>query len=392
LPGRAVRIQYPLRINFIADQGGDVSAKKTDKERARELKVAIAAAAASIGGTVKLMEVCGTHTVALFRHGIRSLLPETISLLSGPGCPVCVTSVKDVDIALALAAREDAVLCTFGDMMRVPGGKGSLFDAKASGADVRIVYSPLDALKMATDEPSKKVVFFATGFETTSPLVAATVMNASREGTGNFYLHTVHKLVPPALDILLGSGEVDIDGFILPGHVCSITGTGPFEFLTGKYNKPSVVTGFGAIDILEGILMVLKGIAEGMDGVGIQYGSVVKAGGNPRAMETLSEVFEPADAYWRGIGSLPLSGLGLREPYAKMEASGKGGLIDIKEVPDHPEPRGCSCGEVLKGLKIPADCPLFGRTCTPQKPVGACMVSAEGSCAAYFKYGGHGAG
>jgi hydrogenase expression/formation protein HypD len=364
----------------------------TDKERAQELKGAIAAAAASIKRPVKLMEVCGTHTVALFRHGIRSLLPDSISLLSGPGCPVCVTSVKDVDIALALAAREDVVLCTFGDMMRVPGGKENLFDAKASGADVRIVYSPLDALKLATEESSKKVVFFATGFETTSPLVAATVMNASRDGVGNFYLHTVHKLVPPAMDILLGSGEVDLDGFILPGHVCSITGVEPFEFLVKKYEKPSVVTGFGAIDILEGILMVLKGIAEGAEGVGIQYGSVVRAEGNPKARAALSEVFVPDEAYWRGIGSLPGSGLRLKEQYSHMEASGKGGLIDIGDIPDHAEPRGCSCGEVLKGLKIPTDCPLFAKTCTPQKPVGACMVSAEGSCAAYFKYGGHGLG
>jgi len=364
----------------------------SDKERAHELKGAIAAAAASAGRPVKLMEVCGTHTVALFRHGIRSLLPGSISLLSGPGCPVCVTSVKDVDIALALAARDDVVLTTFGDMMRVPGGRENLFDAKASGADVRIVYSPLDALKLAAEEPDRKVVFFATGFETTSPLVASTVMSASRQEVNNFYVHTVHKLVPPALDVLLGSGEVDIDGFILPGHVCSITGTGPFEFLAGRYKKPSVVTGFGAIDILEGILMVLKGIESGRPEVGIQYGSVVKAGGNPRAVAALDEVFGPDDAYWRGIGQIPLSGLRLREPYAHMEASGEGGLVDINEIPDHPEPRGCSCGEVLKGLKVPMECPLFGKTCTPQKPVGACMVSAEGSCAAYFKYGGHSVG
>ena len=364
--------------------------RKSDKQRARELKRAIDASAESIKRPVKLMEVCGTHTVALFRHGIRSLLPDTISLLSGPGCPVCVTSVKDVDIALALAAREDVTLTTFGDMMRVPGGRENLFDAKAKGADVRIVYSPLDALKLATKEPSRKVVFFATGFETTSPLVAATVLNAHREGVGNFYLHTVHKLVPPAMDVLLSSGEVDIDGFILPGHVCSITGTAPFEFLPDKFKKPSVVTGFGAIDILEGILMVLKGMEEGAERVGIQYGSVVKAEGNPRAREALDEVFTPDDAYWRGIGSLPQSGLRLREPYARMEASGAGELVDISDVPDHPEPRGCSCGEVLKGLKIPTDCPLFGKTCTPEKPVGACMVSAEGSCAAYYRYGGHG--
>lgn len=363
-----------------------------DKPRAQELQKAISSALKAIGRPVKLMEVCGTHTVALFRHGIRTVLPEGVSLLSGPGCPVCVTSVRDVDAALMLAGREDVIMTTFGDMMRVPGGKENLLEAKAQGADVRIVYSPLDALKLASQEPGKKVVFFATGFETTSPLVAATVMSASREETGNFYVHTVHKVVPPALDALLGSGEVDIDGFILPGHVCSITGTQPFEFLAGKYKKTSVVTGFGAIDILEGILMVLQGIASGKAVVEIQYGSVVKAGGNPRAQAALEEAFMPDDAYWRGIGEIPLSGLKLREPYAHMEATGPGGLLDISRVPEHSEPRGCSCGEVLKGMKIPTDCPLFGKTCTPQKPVGACMVSTEGSCAAYYKYGGHGVG
>lgn len=362
----------------------------SDKERAQELKKAIAASAKAIGRPVKLMEVCGTHTVALFRHGIRSLLPGGISLLSGPGCPVCVTSVRDVDAALMLAAREDVIMTTFGDMMRVTGGKGALFDAKASGSDVRIVYSPLDALKLAAKEPRRKVVFFATGFETTSPLVAATVMSAAREEIGNFYLHTVHKVVPPALDILLGSGEVDIDGFILPGHVCSITGIGPFEFLADKYGKPSVVTGFGAVDILEGILMILRGIEGGEPAVSIQYGSVVRPEGNPRAVAALDEVFVPDDAYWRGIGSLPLSGLKLREPYAHMEAVREGGLVEPSSVPENSEPRGCSCGEVLKGIKVPTDCPLFGKTCTPQKPVGACMVSTEGSCAAYFRYGGQG--
>lgn len=360
----------------------------SDRQRADELKTAIAATAKAIGRPVKLMEVCGTHTVALFRHGIRALLPASVSLLSGPGCPVCVTSVKDVDAALAIASREDVIMTTFGDMMRVTGGRDSLFDTKASGADVRIVYSPADGLKLAAENPDKKVVFFATGFETTSPLVAATVIMASREEIGNFYLHTVHKLVPPALDILLGSGEVDIDGFILPGHVCSISGTGPYEFLADKYSKPSVVTGFGAIDILEGILMTLKGIESGRPEVAIQYSSVVRPEGNPRAVAAMDEVFVPDDAYWRGIGELPLSGLKLREPYAHMEATGEGGLVSLANVPDNPEPKGCSCGEVLKGLKIPTQCPLFGKTCTPQKPVGACMVSSEGSCAAYFKYGG----
>ena len=366
-------------------QDSSASSGENIKEQAMRLARAIAQARKKIDRPINLMEVCGTHTVALFRHGVRAVLPKGIRLLSGPGCPVCVTGIPDVESAMAIAMIPDVILCTFGDMMRVPGGKRNLFDAKADGADVRIVYSPLDALALAKENPDLKVVFFATGFETTSPLVAATIMQAETERVENFYVHTVHKLVPPALSALLGSGEVKIDGLILPGHACAITGTGPFEFIAKEFGVPSVVTGFGPVDMLEGILMILNQIVAGKPEVDIQYKKIVRPEGNPRALEILDKVFTPADAYWRGIGTIPKSGYALKEQYAKREALNALGPIDI---PEYSEPKGCACGEVLKGLKLPTDCKLFGKVCTPEKPVGACMVSSEGSCAAYFKYGG----
>jgi hydrogenase expression/formation protein HypD len=336
----------------------------------------------AIGRPVRLMEVCGTHTVAIFRQGIRNLLPEGITLLSGPGCPVCVTSVRDVDTAIALAMHEGVILTTFGDMMRVPGDSKSLFAAKAEGAAVNIVYSPLDALAIAEKNRDRNVVFFATGFETTSPLVAGTVMEAERRGIGNFFIYSVHKTVPPAMKALLASGEVKVDGFILPGHVCTITGIRPYEFIASDYHKPSVATGFDADDILAGITMILKQVAAQRAEVEIQYTRVVKEEGNPRAMAVLEEYFEPEDAAWRGIGTIPGSGLGLRQKYRHRDIR----AVCNPAVPEGNEPKACSCGEVLKGMKLPSDCALFGRACTPENPVGACMVSSEGSCAAYYKY------
>ncbi len=350
----------------------------------KKLINAISHLAKKIDRPLKLMEVCGTHTVAIFRHGIRSLLPDDISLLSGPGCPVCVTPIRDVDTAIALSKTAGTVLVTFGDMMRVPGGKLSLYGARAEGADVRVVYSPLDALRIAKAERENKVVFFATGFETTSPLVAATLRSAARESIENFYVYPAHKLVPPALRALLDAPEVKVDGLILPGHVSTIIGTRPYGFLARQYGVPSVITGFGAEDILEGILMLLRQIDAGNPEVQNQYRSVVRGEGNPTAVAAIKEVFEPSDAYWRGIGPIPASGLALNDKYKHRDIRK---VIDI-DVTDVPEPKACSCGEVLRGLKIPTDCPLFGKTCTPEKPVGACMVSTEGSCAAYFKYGG----
>lgn len=335
-----------------------------------------------IGHPVNIMEVCGTHTVAIFKHGIRSLLPEGLKLLSGPGCPVCVTSIRDVDIAIAMSKQEDVIFATFGDMMRVPGGKQSLAEAKAEGADVRIVYSPLDCLKIAKENANKKVIFFSAGFETTSPSGAATLFEAERQSVNNFYLFSVNKLVPPALEALLQSDDVRIDGFLLPGHVSAIIGSKVYSFVTEKYHIPCVITGFGAEDILGGILMLLKQMAEKRAAVEIQYKSVVTEEGNKKAVEFINEYFEPCESYWRGIGPLPGSGLKLKEKWRHRDAEA---LFDLN-IPDVKEPKGCLCGLVLRGVKVPSECPLFGKICTPEKPVGACMVSTEGSCAAYYKY------
>lgn len=351
-----------------------------------ELSHGIAALARTIGRPVRLMEVCGTHTVAIFRHGIRALLPGSIQLLSGPGCPVCVTAAADVEAAILLAKNGAATLTTFGDMMRVPGRSESLAEARAAGADVRIVYSPLDALALAAKNPSREVVFFATGFETTSPLVAGTIKEAERRGVANFSIFSVHKTVPPALAALLGSGEVLVDGFILPGHVCTVTGTAPFDFLPARFGKAAVVTGFAAGDILSGIAMLLAQLAAGRPRVEIQYTSVVRPEGNPRAREILGQFFEPAAAHWRGIGTIPGSGLELRPDFAHRDAARKFNL----ERPEVPDPAACQCGAVLKGIKSPPECKLFGNACTPDRPIGACMVSGEGSCAAYYKYHAHG--
>jgi hydrogenase expression/formation protein HypD len=345
--------------------------------RIKELKSAI-------NGPIRMMEVCGTHTVAIFRHGIRDLLPEDIQLLSGPGCPVCVTSIRDVDTVIAISRANDVVITTFGDMMRVPGDCKSLFHAKSEGSDIRIVYSPLDALKMAKDNGGKKVVFFATGFETTSPLVAGTISVAEKSGIDNFYIYSVHKTVPPALKTLLDSGEVLVDGFILPGHVSTIIGKAPYDFIASDYQKPAVITGFDASDILLGIMMILEQIVNGKALVENQYTKVVKDEGNVRAVSVMNEYFKPADAEWRGIGILPGSGLELRGEFHHRDIRS----VFNPDVPEGHEPRACSCGDVLKGIKMPTDCSLFGTACTPEKPVGACMVSSEGSCSAYYRYMG----
>lgn len=338
---------------------------------------------AGISRPLKLMEVCGTHTVEIFRHGIRSIIPGSISLLSGPGCPVCVTSIRDVDAAIAIAKRPDAILVTFGDMMRVPGGNQSLMEARSEGADVRVLYSPMDALKLAEESGAKQVVFFATGFETTSPLIAGTVLAASRKNVKNFTILSSHKTVPLALKALLDSPDVRVDGFILPGHVSTIIGLAPYDFIAKDYRKPAVVTGFEAGEIIEGILMIVRQIAQGRALVENAYPSVVKTEGNPRAVEILNDIFEPADSYWRGIGVLPGTGLRLREKYRQFDAEAR----FRPEATGIAEPELCSCGDILRGVKVPTECPLFGTGCTPESPIGPCMVSTEGSCSAYYKYG-----
>ncbi len=358
-----------------------MDSKKTMKTILEELRLLTGL----IGRPLKLMEVCGTHTVAIFRHGIRDVIPGDIRLLSGPGCPVCVTSIKDVDAAISLARSPGVILATFGDMMRVPGGEQTLNEARSEGADVRIFYSPMDALKLAAERKDREVVFFATGFETTSPLIAATVEEADRSGVANFSVYSAHKLVPPALKALLDSPDVMVDGFILPGHVSTIIGREPYDFVATEYRKPGVITGFDAGDIIDGIFMLVRQISEGRAEIGIQYSKVVREEGNPRAVSVIKHYFEPCDAHWRGIGTIPGSGLRLRAEFERFDAMKK-----IRpQVPDNPEPQACSCGDILRGVKTPPECPLFGSACTPESPVGACMVSTEGSCAAYYKYGGY---
>jgi hydrogenase expression/formation protein HypD len=336
-----------------------------------------------IGRPLKLMEVCGTHTVEIFRHGIRSVIPGTITLLSGPGCPVCVTSIRDVDAAISIAKRPGTVLVTFGDMMRVPGGRQSLMEARSEGADVRVMYSPMDALNLARTDPERQVVFFATGFETTSPLIAGTVFAADRTEVRNFTIFSSHKTVPLALKALLDSPDVKVDGFILPGHVSTMIGLAPYAFIAEQYRKPSAVTGFEAQEILLGITMIVRQIAAGEARIENAYPGVVNREGNPKAMEILNDVFEPADAYWRGIGVLPGTGLKLRDKYRGFDAEAR----FHPETTGVAEPELCSCGDILRGVKVPTECPIFGTGCTPDNPVGPCMVSTEGSCSAYYKYG-----
>jgi len=337
---------------------------------------------AALNRPVRLMEVCGTHTVALFRHGIRDVLPEGILLLSGPGCPVCVTSVRDVDTIIEISRNREFIIATFGDMMRVPGSCKSLMDARSEGSDIRIVYSPLDALKIAEENSGRKVVFFAAGFETTSPLVAGTVSEAEHAGISNFFVFSVHKTVPPALKALLDSEEVLVDGFILPGHVSTIIGKTPYNFIATDYRKPAVITGFDAGDILTAICMLLKQLVNGKSLIENQYTSVVKDEGNPRALSIMNEYFEASDTEWRGIGIIPGSGLKLKEQFRHRDVLS----VLNPDIPEGREPAACSCGDILRGIKIPPDCRLFGKACTPERPVGACMVSSEGSCSAYYKY------
>ncbi|AFV11150.1 hypD hydrogenase expression/formation protein HypD [Thermacetogenium phaeum DSM 12270] len=330
-----------------------------------------------------VMEVCGTHTVAIARSGLRDLLPDKMRLLSGPGCPVCVTDDLDLDLVIALSREKDVILATFGDMMRVPGTESSLLQEKSRGADVRIVYSPADALRLAAENPSSQVVFLGVGFETTVPVVAAALEQAIEMGLENFSVYSLHKLVPPVMRVLLEDPEVKIDAFLNPGHVCTILGTGPFSFISEQYGKPCVVAGFDATDILEALLLIVRQYREGRPSVEIQYRRAVRPEGNPVAVDYIEKYFQPVGARWRGIGEIPESGLELREEYARYNAR----LRFPVTARLRKRKKRCACGEVLKGLKLPYECPLFRKVCTPARPVGPCMVSTEGSCAAYYRYG-----
>jgi len=333
--------------------------------------------------TMTFMEVCGTHTMAIYQQGIRALLPEQIRLISGPGCPVCVTPVGYVDQAVALARRPNTMLATFGDMVRVPGSTSSLLEEQARGATIRIVYSPLDAVALAEKHPETDVVFLGVGFETTAPTVAGAVLTAARKNLANFYVLCAHKTMPGPMAALAGDPELQVDGYLCPAHVSAIIGAKAYQPLVDAHRVPCVVTGFEPLDVLQGVLMLARQVVAGAARVETQYRRVVKPEGNRKALELLQLVFEPCDALWRGIGNLPDSGLCLRPEYARFDASRQLPIV-VEQPREH---LGCLCGEILKGKVQPEACPLFRTTCTPEDPVGACMVSSEGTCAAAYKYG-----
>jgi len=333
---------------------------------------------------VRIMEFCGGHTVTIFRYGIRQVLPPTIEMVSGPGCPICVTANADLDKAVALAQIPGVIITTFGDMLKVPGSYSSLEEAKAGGADVRTVYSTTDALRIAGENPTRSVVFLGIGFETTAPTVAASVLQAAEEGLPNYYVLSLHKLCPPVLRAILDAGELRIGGLICPGHVSAVIGSRPWDFIARDYAVPCVVTGFEPLDILQGIGMLVEQVESGRSDVEIAYRRGVRPEGNRQALALTERVFTPAPARWRGMGEVADSGLRLKEEYRRFDAEY---AFDIRPVAAR-EHAGCICGDVLRGVKTPADCRLFGQACTPQRPVGPCMVSAEGTCSAYYLYGG----
>ncbi len=340
----------------------------------------------SLQHPVRIMEVCGTHTMAIFRHGIRSLLPEQITLLSGPGCPVCVTPAGHIDAFLAAACLPRVVLTTFGDLIRVPGSDGvSLATARSKGARVEIVYSPMDALALAQREPECTVVFAAIGFETTAPTIAATLIQARRLGVDNFLIIAAVKTMPAALDLLMDDPDLRVDGLLCPGHVSAVIGSKVYRPLVEKYRLACAVAGFEPADILTGLLSLIRQIHAGRPGVDNCYTRAVTEEGNARARFLMEEVFVPADSEWRGLGMIPASGLILRKEYQDFDGLQHLG-IPLRAT---REPGGCRCGQILKGCLLPPDCPLYGASCTPLRPVGPCMVSNEGACAAFFRYSGH---
>jgi hydrogenase expression/formation protein HypD len=332
---------------------------------------------------IRLMEFCGGHTVAIFKSGLRQLLPPNIEMLSGPGCPVCVTSTGDLDKAITLGHLPGVIITSFGDMVRVPGSRSSLQKAKAEGADVRVIYSAQDALTIARDNPQKNVVFIGIGFETTAPTIAASILQAERENLKNYSVLSLHKATPPVMRAIMQLGEVKLNGIICPGHVSAVIGSRPYEFLAKDYQIACAVAGFEPVDILLAVEMLVEQIESGTPKVEIAYRRGVKEDGNPAALKLMDAVFEPGDADWRGIGVVPASGLVIKPQYENYDASRH---FDIKVTP-FKEPKGCICGAVLRGVNTPNDCKLFRKTCTPENPVGPCMVSSEGSCATYYEYG-----
>lgn len=331
---------------------------------------------------LRFMEVCGTHTVSICRHGIRELMPDAISLTSGPGCPVCVTATADIDSFIKAAELDGSIITTFGDLLRVPGSKSSLQDARAEGADIRIVYSSLDALRIARQNPGRQVIFLGVGFETTTPTVAAAILTAEQEGLRNFSVISSHKVMPPALDALLADPEIQIDGLICPGHVSIMIGADAYEPFVDRYKIPCVIAGFEPVDILKAVVMLAEQAKNSAPKVEIAYDRAVTRAGNLQAMAVTYQTFTQVDALWRGLAHIPGSGLEIRPEYDYFNARKR---FDIT-VETAKDPAGCACGDVLKSIKTPADCKLFGVACVPEHPIGPCMVSGEGACGAYYTY------
>ncbi|HYM54950.1 MAG TPA: hydrogenase formation protein HypD [Solirubrobacteraceae bacterium] len=341
------------------------------------------------GRTYKLMEICGGHTHSIYRYGLDGLLPDGVELVHGPGCPVCVLPMGRVDDGIAIAQEPNVIFACFGDMMRIPGSRGSLHEAKAEGADVRMVYSPLDALAIAQRNPDREVVFFAIGFETTAPSTALTLKRAKAAGIANFSCMCNHVTIGPPLRTLLDSPELQVEGFIGPGHVATVIGVRPFEFVPADYGRPLVVSGFEPLDVLQSIRMLLAQLNEGRCEVENQYARVVPWEGNTRALEVMAEVFQPrAQFEWRGLGLIADSALGLSDAYAELDAERRYSVRGARVA----DPEACQCGEVLTGAIKPWECKVFGTACTPERPIGTCMVSPEGACAAYYTYGRHARG
>ncbi|MCX7817026.1 MAG: hydrogenase formation protein HypD [Syntrophales bacterium] len=354
-----------------------------DPELVHGLLKSVSFLAERLAGNVTIMEICGTHTHAMGRWGLRRLVPRNVRLISGPGCPVCVTSAADLDTALYLAGLPGVIFTTFGDMLRVPGTGGRcLQDLRAEGADVRVVASPLDAVQIARDNPGREVIFLGIGFETTAPAVAAAIITAKKKDVRNLSVFSIHKTIPQAIKALLDDPSLSIDGFLCPGHVSVITGVAAYDVIP-QVRRAAVITGFEPVDIVEGILMLLKQILSGRFEVAVQYERTVKREGNLKARMLMNEVFVPCDAEWRGLGMIGGSGLRIKDVYRDYDALERFSVPPLESV----EPPGCSCGEVLKGIVTPKECKLFGKFCTPANPVGPCMVSSEGTCAAFYRYG-----
>lgn len=354
------------------------------KALVREIEALIPRIPVCVKRPLQLMEVCGGHTHSIFKYGIEQMLPDAVEMVHGPGCPVCVLPMGRVDDCVALAEHSNVIFTTFGDAMRVPGSRKSLQQAKAEGADIRMVYSPVDALKLARDNADRDVVFFALGFETTMPSTALTILRAEAEGIDNFSVFCNHITIIPTIRAILDSPQLRLDGFLGPGHVSMVIGSEPYEFIASDYKKPLVISGFEPLDILQSVWMVLKQLAEGRAEVENQYQRVVSAAGNDPAMQAVQRVFELREFFeWRGLGTIDHSGVRLREQYARFDAERKYPVANLKVA----DPKSCQCGEVLKGAIKPWQCRVFGSACTPQTPLGALMVSSEGACAAVYNYG-----